>query len=219
MKILLADDHTLFREAMLHPLRQLDASAEIFQAGTAAEALTIADQHRDVDLVLLDLNMPGMDGLAAVMTFRDRFPDLPLVVLSASEEHENIQAVLDAGAMGFVPKSTSTQVMLGALRLVLSGGPYIPPMLLQRAQYAIDPPARPSIRPGAGVSTEDLTPRQAEVLEALAEGLSNKLIGRKLNLSEGTVKVHLAAIFRALDAKNRTDAVIRAQDRLAAKSH
>ncbi len=218
MKILLADDHTLFREAMLHPLRQLDTNAEIFQAGTATQALAIAHEKSDLDLVLLDLNMPGMDGLTAVMTFRDRFPDLPLVVLSANEEHDNIQAVLDAGAMGFVPKSSSTQVMLGALRLVLSGGPYIPPMLLQRAQYAIDPPSKipPRTIPTAG-AMDDLTPRQFDVLEALAEGLSNKLIGRKLELSEGTVKVHLAAIFRALDAKNRTDAVIRAQDRLVKK--
>ena len=217
MKILLADDHTLFREAMLHPLRQLDASGEIFQAGTATEALAIAQDKSDLDLVLLDLNMPGMDGLTAVMTFRDRFPDLPLVVLSANEEHDNIQAVLDAGAMGFVPKSSSTQVMLGALRLVLSGGPYIPPMLLQRAQYAIDPPTKaPRTIPTAD-GIDDLTPRQFEVLEALAEGLSNKLIGRKLDLSEGTVKVHLAAIFRALDAKNRTDVVIKAQDRIVKK--
>ena len=217
MKILLADDHTLFREAMLHPLRQLDAAAEIFQAGTATQALAIAEEKSDLDLVLLDLNMPGMDGLTAVMTFRDRFPELPLVVLSASEEHHDIQAVLDAGAMGFIPKSSSTQIMLGALRLVLSGGPYIPPLLLQRAQYAIDPPTR-AARPAATIGgAEDLTPRQFEVLEALAEGLSNKLIGRKLNLSEGTVKVHLAAIFRALDAKNRTDAVITAQDRVVKK--
>lgn len=219
MKILLADDHTLFREAMLHPLRQLDADAEIFQAGTATQALAIAQEKSNLDLVLLDLNMPGMDGLTAVMTFRDRFPDLPLVVLSANEEHDNIQAVLDAGAMGFVPKSSSTQVMLGALRLVLSGGPYIPPMLLQRAQYAIDPltkAAAPRTIPTAG-AMDDLTPRQFDVLEALAEGLSNKLIGRKLDLSEGTVKVHLAAIFRALDAKNRTDVVIKAQDRLIKK--
>jgi DNA-binding NarL/FixJ family response regulator len=102
--------------------------------------------------------------------------------------------------------------------LVLSGGPYIPPMLLQRAQYAIDPPtkAAPRTIPTAG-AMEDLTPRQFDVLEALAEGLSNKLIGRKLDLSEGTVKVHLAAIFRALDAKNRTDVVIKAQDRLIKK--
>jgi DNA-binding NarL/FixJ family response regulator len=215
MKILLADDHTLFREAMLHPLRQLEADAEIFQAGTATQALTIAQAHTDLDLVLLDLNMPGMDGLTAVMTFRDRFPDLPLVVLSANEEHDNIQAVLDAGAMGFVPKSSSTQVMLGALRLVLSGGPYIPPMLLQRAQYSIEPTAKAPARTiPTAAAMDDLTPRQFEVLEALAEGLSNKLIGRKLDLSEGTVKVHLAAIFRALDAKNRTDVVIKAQDRL-----
>ena len=217
MKILLADDHTLFREAMLHPLRQLDANAEIFQAGTATQALAIAQEKSDLDLVLLDLSMPGMDGLTAVMTFRDRFPDLPLVVLSANEEHDDIQAVLEAGAMGFVPKSSSTQVMLGALRLVLSGGPYIPPMLLQRAQYAIEPPAKaPRTIPTAD-GMDDLTPRQFEVLEALAEGLSNKLIGRKLDLSEGTVKVHLAAIFRALDAKNRTDVVIKAQDRLVKK--
>ena len=218
MKILLADDHTLFREAMLHPLGQLDANAEIFQAGTATQALALAEEKPDLDLVLLDLSMPGMDGLTAVMTFRDRFPDLPLVVLSANEEHDDIRAVLDAGAMGFIPKSSSTQVMLGALRLVLSGGPYIPPMLLQRAQYAIDPPSNRGARPAATVGgAEDMTPRQFEVLEVLAEGLSNKLIGRKLNLSEGTVKVHLAAIFRALDAKNRTEAVIKARDRLVKK--
>ena len=95
MKILLADDHTLFREAMLHPLRQLEANAEGGQerTGTATQALTIAEEKSDLDLVLLDLNMPGMDGLTAVMTFRDRFPDMPLVVLSANEEHHDIQAV------------------------------------------------------------------------------------------------------------------------------
>ena len=109
--------------------------------------------------------------------------------------------------------------MLGALRLVLSGGPYIPPMLLQRAQYAIDPPSPRPARAAATIGgAEDLTPRQFEVLEALAEGLSNKLIGHRIRpASKGTVKVHLAAIFRALDAKNRTDAVIKAQDRVVKK--
>ena len=214
MRILLVDDHTLFREAMLHPLGQLDANAEIIQAGTGMEALWLSSRIPDINLVLLDLNMPGMDGLDVVIAFRERFCELPLVVLSASEEHSEMQKVLDKGAMGFIPKSSSTQVMLGALRLVLSGGTYIPPMLLQRAQSAIDPPSPPRHDIRHAEIDEGLTPRQIEVLKALSEGFSNKLIGRKLNLSEGTVKVHLAAVFRHLSAKNRFDAVILSQEYL-----
>jgi DNA-binding NarL/FixJ family response regulator len=224
MKIILADDHTLFREAMLHPLQQLDPNAEVLQAGTATQALELAAANPNLDLVLLDLSMPGAEGLSAVMAFRDRFPDAPLVVLSANEDHDNIEKVLDAGASGFIPKSSSTQVMLGALRLVLSGGVYLPELLLSRTQSAARPAGAPPAKPGARgtagalVGVDELTPRQLEVLQALAEGLSNKQIGRKLNLSEGTVKVHLAAIFRALDAKNRTDAVIRAEAKLRENS-
>jgi DNA-binding NarL/FixJ family response regulator len=212
MKLLLADDHALFREGMAHVLMQLDNQIELFEAGTCDQALEIAAGQPDLDLLLLDLNMPGTCGLAAVRAFRQKFPDLPLVVLSAVEEHDDVEQVLDAGALGFIPKSSSAQVMLSALRLVLSGGVYLPPLLLNRAA---PPPARsaqqaPAARTGAALygRMESLTDRQLEVLRLLAEGKPNKLIARALTLSEGTVKIHLAAIFRALNVNNRTEAVV-----------
>lgn len=212
MKLLLADDHALFREGMAHVLTQLDNHLELFEAGTCDQALEIAAQQPDLDLLLLDLNMPGTRGLAVVTTFRQKFPDLPLVVLSAVEEHDDVEQVLDAGALGFIPKSSSAQVMLSALRLVLSGGVYLPPLLLNRAAPY---PPRPTqqahaARTGAALygRMEALTERQLEVLRLLAEGKPNKLIARALTLSEGTVKIHLAAIFRALNVNNRTEAVV-----------
>ena len=212
MKLLLADDHALFREGMAHVLTQLHNQLELFEAGTCDEALRIAAEQPELDLLLLDLNMPGIHGLAAVSAFRHKFPDLPLVVLSAVEAHDDVEQVLDAGASGFIPKSSSAQVMLSALRLVLSGGVYLPPLLLNRAAPPPPRSAQQAHAPRLGSALsgrmESLTERQLEVLRLLAEGKPNKLIARALTLSEGTVKIHLAAIFRALNVNNRTEAVV-----------
>jgi len=201
-KVLVADDHPLLRDALSRTLRSAEPEAQVIEAfdyATAAEALRL---HRP-DLGLLDLHMPGMDGVEGVRRLRQGFPAVPLVVVSGEDDPAVIRAVLAAGAVGFLPKSESPTVMQQALRLVRSGGTYMPPQALAN----LDPGARPS----AGSTRPDasgLTPRQRDVLKSLLRGQPNKLIARELGLTEGTVKIHIAAILRALQARNRTEAVV-----------
>src|SRR5215204_659975 len=125
MKILVVDDHVLIREGMRTVLQQLDASIEVLEAGTCADALAIADRHEDLDLILLDIRLPGTSGLDALTSFRDRHEDIPVVVVSASENREDVMRAIEGGAMGFIPKSQPSRAMLDALRLVLAGGVYL----------------------------------------------------------------------------------------------
>ena len=211
MKIILADDHALFREGMRHVLPRLDTTVEILEAANWDEALAFAERDPEVDLALVDLNMPGRRGLDGVRMFQTRFPAVPVVVLSASDAFPDVKSVLDAGALGYIPKSSTSKVMISALKLVLSGGVYLPPVMLNPGE---------SVRPGrptsgrmatAGDRQLGFTDRQLDVLNALAAGKSNKTIARELDLAEGTIKVHIAAIFRALGVSNRTEAVLEAQ--------
>lgn len=206
MKILLADDHDLFRAGLSLVLAELDARLSLLQAANLNAALLCAEDQPDLDLALLDLNMPGMDGMQGLIQFRARFPDIPAVIVSASDDLADIREVLAAGASGFIHKSTAPQVMLSALRLVLAGGVYIPSYALGESRAADSNGAKKKA-PWAG----GLTTRQLEVLRLLAAGKPNKLIARELDLSEGTVKIHLSAIFRVLEVNNRTEAVLAAQ--------
>ncbi len=211
MKLLLADDHALFRQALRHILSELGSDTVVIEAESLGKALALASEHQDLDLVLLDLKMPDVQGIDSVYAFRQRYPALPIVVLSASEDCDDIEAVLDAGALGFVPKSSPAAVLISALRLVLEGGIYLPPQLLSR----VAPSPRPAHYPNPVLSghgrVDGLTERQIEVLRLLEQGKSNKEIARDLSLSEGTIKIHLAAVFRALNVRNRTEAVLAAQ--------
>jgi DNA-binding NarL/FixJ family response regulator len=206
MRLLLADDHPLFREGVKPVLEKLDAYIELVEATdypSAFEAMHRAALNGGVDLALLDLYMPGMDGLEGIVRFRAAFPDTPVVVLSAAEQTEDIQQLLSEGALGYVTKSSSSEVILGALRLVLAGGVYVPPGLMdQNGAVATIPET---------VRTGSLTTRQIDVLRELAKGLSNKQIAKVLQVTEGTVKIHLAAVFRNLRVTNRTEAVLVAQ--------
>jgi len=213
MKIILADDHALFREGARHLLQQLgEEGIEVLEAATCQEAIAHADRHEDIDLALLDLHMPGVVGVECVVHFQAAHPDVPVVVLSGSESRPNVQAVLDVGALGYIPKSSSSQVMLSAIRLVLSGGIYLPPLVMMDQELAAtEAMAPPSTQ--RGVTPCCLTERQMDVLKLLAAGKPNKLIARELGLGEGTIKVHLAGIFRTLEVSNRTEAVMEAQRR------
>ena len=204
MKILVADDHALFRDGLRYLLGQLGAPVEVFEAKDGAGALELVGLHPDLELVLLDLAMPGIDGLAGLRLLRARCPAVPVVILSGSEEPADVRQALDAGALGFIPKSSTSQVMLNALRLVLSGGTYLPPSYLERTQGMRVPLAASS------VDSLGLTPRQLDVLRLLGQGHSNKEIARVLELAEGTVKLHISAILRALGVNNRTRAVVAA---------
>ncbi len=206
MKILLADDHEMVRVALKVALAPLGPGATFAEAATAESALAAAAADPDLDLVLIDLHMPGMGGVEGVRRLRTEHPALPVIVCSASEDGTLVRELLSLGVAGFIPKSDSTQVIEQAVRLVLAGGTYAPPRLLEAA------PANPAGSPGALAS---LTPRQGDVLRLLAHGKPNKLIARELDISEATVKVHLLAVFRALGARNRTEAVVIAQRLLA----
>ncbi len=210
MKVLIADDHALFREGLRHALADLRDGMRILEAGDFGEALALAEEHPDLDLALIDLAMPGMDGFAGLEALGGRLPQTPLVVVSASDDPRDVLQAIEAGASGYVPKTLDTKVMLGALHLVLSGGRYLPPELLGTLNEA---PHRESTETvSAAVEEAPLTPRQLDVLGLLALGKSNKEVARALGLSEGTVKLHVTALLKALHANNRTQAVIKASD-------
>lgn len=206
MKILIVDDHPLILEALRHVLRALDPEIEVLEARDTSEALGFAQAQTDIDLVLLDLGLPGKAGLEALHELRSEQPDLPVVVLSATEDPDTVLGAVDVGAMGFISKATRNDVLVNALRIVLSGAVYLPPQLLQHRGTGAD---REAMRPSSLTYRDvGLTDRQAEVLSLLIQGKSNKLICRELGLAEGTVKIHVTAILKALNVVNRTQAVV-----------
>lgn len=212
MKILVVDDHPLILEALRHLLKQLETVVEILDAPNAEAGRQLAAAHADLDLLLLDLTLPGVNGLDFLLELRQEYPAIPVVVLSASERPEDVMRALDLGAMGYIPKTSSKDVMLQALRLVLSGGIYLPAIALTLRDDPLPPPriAEPVVKPRTTPQALGLTSRQAEVLALLLQGRPNKEICRQLGLAEGTVKIHVAAILRALNVSTRTQAVIEA---------
>ena len=210
MKILIVDDHALFRNGLSLVLEALEENTIIFEASNSEQAIQYVSEHPDLDLVLLDLNMPGKDGFITLESFTKKYPALPIVIISASNQRSDIQRVLDDGAMGYIPKETESAVMLSALRLVLSGGVYVPPVLSQaNGQYLKQQSANGTA----------LTPRQLEVLAMLVHGHSNKAIAYDMNLSEATVKMHVTAIIKNLGVSNRTQAAMTAEKRGLCKGY
>lgn len=203
MKLILADDHILFRNGLALLLRAHCAHCEIWEGDDLDAALTEAQAHPDADVALLDLKMPGMDGVHGIRRFVELNPGLPLIILTGTEDPQQIQDVLSAGAAGFIPKSSTAAVMRSAIDLVLSGGTYIPPQLLSSASIYTAAPTISNVR--KRVQTQ-LTERQMQVLRLVAAGKPNKLICRELDIEEGTVKAHIATVFRVLDVVNRTEA-------------
>jgi DNA-binding NarL/FixJ family response regulator len=201
MKLLIVDDHAILREGLAAMLRQAGPDTEVLQAGDGAEGVRLAETHQDLDAVFLDLEMPGVDGMSAVPELGRRRPDLPVIVLSSSEDPMDVKRALALGALGYVPKSAAPQTLLSALALVLSGNVYVPPLMLNAAVLA----GGASGANGNGTRAA-LTERQLEVLRLLSDGLSNKEIGRALGLSDKTVKVHITTIFKTLNVVNRTQA-------------
>ncbi|MGB1024997.1 MAG: response regulator, partial [Rhodospirillaceae bacterium] len=232
MKILIADDHELFRDGLRLVLADLSAEISVDEACTYDEALERLEAGAQYDIILVDLVMPGMIWSEGIAAIKERAPSSLVVVLSASEDRTLVRQAVRLGAAGFIPKTSSSKVMISALQLVLSGGVYLPPALLNdnpdEAPGGLETPASAGMvgaTAGGGVEigaapaggaaeaaldNTALTPRQREVLALLGEGKSNKEIARVLNLSEGTVKLHVTAILKALHVTNRTGAVIAA---------
>ena len=192
MKMLVVDDHAIVRQALAALLRDRGVAGDVLLAGDLAEGLAVARAHPDLDALLLDLKLPGADGMEAIGAFSQLRPEMPIIILSSSEDPADVRRALDLGALGYVPKSASSETLVSAVNLVLAGGVYVPTLMLNAAEPAPAP--------------QNLTPRQAEVLAAVVAGHSNKQIGRMFGLSEKTVKVHVTAIFRALGVSSRTQA-------------
>jgi DNA-binding NarL/FixJ family response regulator len=209
MKFLVVDDHVLIRDALRGVLKALREDATILEASNSRDATTLIDQNQDLALVLLDLRLPDRDGLDVLAEVRARHPSVSVAMLSAFTDRENVVKALDAGAQGFIPKTDSREVLMGALRLILAGGVYIPPEILGRSPAPA--PQQASVDTSAPRPTPaqlGLTERQVDVLALIMEGKSNKLICRALNLAEPTVKNHVSAILKALEVSNRTEAVL-----------
>ncbi|QGM44265.1 response regulator [Methylocystis heyeri] len=204
MKLLIIDDHPVMREGLAALLRQVEPGAEILLAGESGQGLNIAEAHPDLDGVILDLSMPGIGGIETIQEFGRRRPQLPVIVLSSSEDPRDVRRAMAAGALGYVPKSAPPQTLLSALHFVLAGNLYVPTLLLSETGAATT-----QTRTNAG---SRLTERQIEVLTLVCEGLPNKEIGFRLGLSEKTVKAHVTSIFKTLNVVNRTQAIAVAKD-------
>jgi two-component system nitrate/nitrite response regulator NarL len=202
MKLLIVDDHPVLRDGLAALLQQAGPDTTILQARDALQGLALADSCTDLDVIILDLEMPGMKGLQALSEFGRKRPEVPVIVLSSSEDPRDVRQSLASGALGYVPKSASQQVLLSAIRLVLNGDLYIPALILDEDSL----PAGQRSRNAETEGTRLLTQRQIEILRLLSEGMPNKTIATALNLSVKTVKVHITTIFRALNVVNRTQA-------------
>jgi len=206
MKILVIDDHPLVRDAMAHLVAHLGGDVDVLEAPDCAAGLALARAHADIDLVLLDLNLPGLRGIPALERFRREHPAAPVVIVSAFRNRDTVNDAIRRGAMGFIPKSSSRQTIVNALRLVLSGSVYVPP---EAAADSVADEA-PALAHAANAADLGLTARQGQVLALLMKGRSNKEICRELGLAERTVKAHMSAVLNALKVSSRTQAVIAA---------
>ena len=213
--IILADDHAMVRGGLSLMIRMANQNVEILESSDFPETLKYLSEESSIDLLLMDLMMPGMQGLDGIEQICATYPDVPVAVISVKEDTETIRDVLNAGAVGYIPKTSSPNVTTSAIQLILSGGIYVPPHVLRRT--AAEPedaggapsPASPSALVEPDAKMLGVTPRQKEVLDLLANGKPNKEIAAILGLTPGTVKMHTSRIFKLLKVSNRTEAVAR----------
>lgn len=217
MKFLIADDHELFLQGLEFILHQEYPQTKIMAAKSYTDIFSILSVQKDFDLILTDLAMPGDDWLDAISKIHNNCPDIPIVIISAVFEREILQKTYNLGVSGYVSKAFPKNLIIGAINLVLAGGIYIPPEILQMSLKS----SSESVRQMAADLSEptakaanlcNITPRQKEVLICMADGLQNKQIAYNLGLSEGTVKIHITQLMRTLGVSNRTAAVRKAVD-------
>lgn len=200
MRVLFADDHVMMREALRPHLQRLAHEVDVVEAGTAPDVMRRLDDGEQFDLVIVDLKMPGMNGLEGLRALRSRHPSVPFVVLSSNTNPDTIGEAMRIGAAGFIPKIMSTAQMLMALQLVLTGERFLPAAVMSRDSAAL---------PSQGVAGLALTGREQDILPLLREGLPNKVIAQRLGVGEVTVKTHVSNLLRKLNVKNRAQAIRR----------
>ncbi|MBD1557429.1 response regulator transcription factor [Vibrio sp. S9_S30] len=196
--ILIADDHPLFRNALFQSVHMAISGANLLEADSLDALLSLLEKEQEPDLLLLDLKMPGANGMSGLIQLRAEYPDLPIVVISASEEASVVTQVKSHGAFGFIPKSSDMRELVAALNQVLNGEPFFPEGMITNNAACNQ----------LSEKIATLTPQQYRVLGMLSDGLLNKQIAYELSVSEATIKAHMTAIFRKLGVKNRTQAVI-----------
>lgn len=205
MRLLIADDHELVRAGLKLVLGKIEPDITLLECGDYPGALELTEQNQDLDLVVLDLNMPGMNGFSGVEDLCSRFPSIPIIVISGYYRRRDVVAAFECGIAGFVPKTLGSEAMVNAFRLVLSGEKFLPADLLSHDN--------PNLGKSAARGAErdnplrQLSGRQREVLNGILEGLTSKEIGKSLEIQEGTVKLHLRSIYRKIGARNRAQAV------------
>ncbi|QKZ05306.1 response regulator [Pseudomonas eucalypticola] len=208
-RFLIADDHPLFREAMARVLVDAFVGCEVLETADLETTLAMSGGHDDLDLILLDLNMPGMHGLAGLLTLRNQAPTIPVVIVSAEQDKQVVLQAITYGAAGFITKSSPRAQMTTAITQVLDGDVYLPADIIRST--ASRPPQPGTAVPGLTVELlEALTRKQLQVLERMAKGESNKQIAWHLDIAETTVKAHVSAILRKLNVHNRVQAILSA---------
>ncbi len=214
MKLLIADDHALFRDALVQYIERADPLSSITLAKDFHQALDALEQNPHQNLVVLDLRMPGMDGLNGFKIMKDRFPDVPVALMSGIAEPKDVEEALQKGAVGYFPKTMSGKALLSAIKKVVSGDVFVPEgkdgEKFMRS-YHSDKTVTETTESNnnlPSIESLQLTPRESEVLSFLVEGASNKDIARSLNLQVVTVKLHVRGVCRKMNAKNRTQAAL-----------
>ncbi|MBV4491182.1 MULTISPECIES: response regulator [Pseudomonas] len=210
-KILIADDHPLFREAIHNVISDGFQGSEVMETADLDSALALTREHDDLDLILLDLNMPGMHGLNGLITLRNEAPTTPVVIVSAEQEKQIVLQAITYGAVGFITKSSPRLQMIEAIEQILNGNVYLPPDIIRAQKSATSRRLNdtPSFPPEM---LQALTRKQLLVLERMTKGESNKQIAYTLDIAETTVKAHVSAILRKLNVHNRVQAILSAGD-------
>ncbi len=207
MKLLIVDDHGLVREGLKAILGQSELKAECLEAWDEISIWHCLKKHPDVNLVLLDIQLPGLSGMDLLKRIAKERPAMPIIMLSADHDSNTVSQALQWGASGFMPKNSLNQVLISAIRLVLAGGVYIPPEALLKS--VPKPKPAPTNKAALQLDSLGLTNRQLDVLRLLVKGLSNKRISRQIDLAEATVKIHIRGILRTLSVTNRTEALVK----------
>jgi len=202
LRILIADDHDLVRGGLALVVAMASPECKVLEANSYNQVVDILSNGPDIDLLMLDLMMPGMDSHRSLSSIRQRWPDVPIIVVSVRDDIDSIRTTMATGVSGYIPKSLPPNVTLSAIKLILEGGIYVPPHVLNFNNNVAT-----SIPDAQKISFTELTRRQQDVLQLMQSGLSNQNIADELGLTLPTVKMHVSALFKKLGVKNRTEAV------------
>ena len=205
MKVLIADEQSLFRDGLTLRLKEINQTIDILQSSSLTETLQILSAEPNTDILILDIDLAGFSAEETIKNIQNISPSAKIIAISSSEDAHNIKNILSLGAKGYIPKRSDSNILSGALKLILDGGTYIPPVMLKTDSISkLTSPTLPPLK-------KNLTNRQSQVLDLIAQGKSNKQIAYDMGVSEATVKLHINALLRSLKVNNRTQAVITAQ--------